>query len=436
MIILILLLLGTFAPAAAQAWPRCSSGCEASDLTVTDLRLDVHGCVGESGTATADVYVTFYKNTNAGRYCRVFVTDLWVNGVLYQDDLSKYFLPSLTGQGYFEEKVGTIEWPCGGELQLKDVLVEWDTNNKPCVEDCDNYPPSKCSFMPIGPSVRPPAIESVTQSSNYPCPGQDVVVTAHVTDADGTVTSVTLNYGSGSVAMTDVGGGNWQATIPGQAAGTTLTITVTAEDNDGNKVTTPPHDKTWSGPDCTITAPASVCAYSTGNTASVADAGEGASYEWTITGGTIAAGQDTPSITWTAGAPGTATIGVTVTSTYGCECTASTDVTLEDCSTDLSITKSDNPDPVAVGGLLTYTLTVTNNGPGYATGVVVKDTLPSCLTNAEYSTDGGSSWSSYVSGSDISLNDIPNGGSSTVLIRGEASCEDACKIVNTATVLE
>ncbi|MBI3990370.1 MAG: RHS repeat protein [candidate division NC10 bacterium] len=30
---------------------------------------------------------------------------------------------------------------------------------------------------------------------------------------------------------------------------------------------------------------------------------------------------------------------------------------------DLSITKADNPDPVTVGQKLTYSLTVTNNGP-------------------------------------------------------------------------
>jgi uncharacterized repeat protein (TIGR01451 family) len=49
---------------------------------------------------------------------------------------------------------------------------------------------------------------------------------------------------------------------------------------------------------------------------------------------------------------------------------------LEAGQTDLSITKVDNPDPVKVGGELTYRLRVRNLGPSDATGVIVTDTLP------------------------------------------------------------
>jgi uncharacterized repeat protein (TIGR01451 family) len=48
--------------------------------------------------------------------------------------------------------------------------------------------------------------------------------------------------------------------------------------------------------------------------------------------------------------------------------------------TDLKITKTDSPDPVSVGALLTYTLTVTNKKGDTAHNVVVTDSLPSEVT--------------------------------------------------------
>ncbi len=47
---------------------------------------------------------------------------------------------------------------------------------------------------------------------------------------------------------------------------------------------------------------------------------------------------------------------------------------------DLSITKTDSPDPVTAGNNLTYTITVTNNGPDAATTASWSDTLPAGTT--------------------------------------------------------
>jgi uncharacterized repeat protein (TIGR01451 family)/CSLREA domain-containing protein len=80
-------------------------------------------------------------------------------------------------------------------------------------------------------------------------------------------------------------------------------------------------------------------------------------------------------------------------------------------SADLAITKSDSPDPVLVGRDLTYTLTVTNNGPFQATGVVVTDTLPAGVVFI--SAPGCTQSSGTVT---CNLGSINNGSSASVVI--------------------
>jgi uncharacterized repeat protein (TIGR01451 family) len=59
-------------------------------------------------------------------------------------------------------------------------------------------------------------------------------------------------------------------------------------------------------------------------------------------------------------------------------------------SADVSITNSDAPDPVAVGGNLTYTLHVQNSGPNPAAAVTVTDPLPAGVTFVSAATTAGS----------------------------------------------
>jgi len=66
---------------------------------------------------------------------------------------------------------------------------------------------------------------------------------------------------------------------------------------------------------------------------------------------------------------------VAITDTSGLTDTDETDTPVQ-TRADLAVTKSDDPDPVIVGTLLTYTLVVTNNGPSVARNAVVTDTLP------------------------------------------------------------
>jgi hypothetical protein len=81
-------------------------------------------------------------------------------------------------------------------------------------------------------------------------------------------------------------------------------------------------------PSSVITAPSSVCPNSTGQGASVSDAGAGATYAWSITNGSITGGAGTRSITFTAGASGSVTLNVTVQH-GGCSSMGSVSVPIE-----------------------------------------------------------------------------------------------------------
>ena len=101
-----------------------------------------------------------------------------------------------------------------------------------------------------------------------------------------------------------------------------------------------------------------------------------------------------------------------------------------DQEANLSITKSDNPDPVEAGDLLTYTLMVENTGPDEAVNVVVSDDLPTGVTFV--STAGCNEDPNGVP--TCSLGSIPAGGIASYTIT--VSVDDGTQgiITNTASV--
>jgi len=98
---------------------------------------------------------------------------------------------------------------------------------------------------------------------------------------------------------------------------------------------------------------------------------------------------------------------------------------------DLSITKTDRPDPVFVGASLTYTLTVRNAGPDTATNVRVADALPAATTFVSVTSSQGTCTGGSVVG--CSLGSIPSGGRAAVTIVVRPTEPGA--LINTATVV-
>ncbi|MDH5686601.1 MAG: hypothetical protein OEZ48_01865 [Candidatus Bathyarchaeota archaeon] len=93
-----------------------------------------------------------------------------------------------------------------------------------------------------------PIIVSVTQSNDAPSVGEDVTITAHITDNVG-VDHVTIAHDNVDHSMTLESGnatdGYWVHTIPGPETETVIAYTVIAYDGAGNQATYGPHEKHW-----------------------------------------------------------------------------------------------------------------------------------------------------------------------------------------------
>lgn len=103
---------------------------------------------------------------------------------------------------------------------------------------------------------------------------------------------------------------------------------------------------------------------------------------------------------------------------------------------DLGISKVSEPAPAQPGRVLTYTLVVTNAGPGVVSGATVSDTLPTKLSGASWSCTASTGSSCTASGSD-NINDTVTllpGGRITYTITGTLVADAVATVVNTTTV--
>ena len=96
---------------------------------------------------------------------------------------------------------------------------------------------------------------------------------------------------------------------------------------------------------------------------------------------------------------------------------------------DLMVTVADNPDPVSRGGAMTYTITVTNNGPSTATGVRLTNRLPPLEIFSLMVSQGSSSIVSNEVVCDFGA--LASGASATLTYTGATFMTGT--IINTAT---
>ena len=108
-------------------------------------------------------------------------------------------------------------------------------------------------------------------------------------------------------------------------------------------------------------------------------------------------------------------------------------MTTVDVAADLSITKSDSPDPAVAGASLSYTVMVTNNGPSDATAVTLTDTLPAGVAFVSSTPDSPTCTESSGTVS-CTLGALNAGETTTVAIEVTVSSATIGTITNTASV--
>jgi uncharacterized repeat protein (TIGR01451 family) len=110
-----------------------------------------------------------------------------------------------------------------------------------------------------------------------------------------------------------------------------------------------------------------------------------------------------------------------------------TESTRATAEVDLSVSKSDSPDPVIAGTLLTYTLIISNLSTSEATGLILTDTLP---TQTTFISAAPSQGTCDESGGTVTcaLGDLDDGGAMQVTIVASVSPSARGAITNTAHV--
>ena len=274
-----------------------------------------------------------------------------------------------------------VTWTAGSGSSANISVTITDGNG--C--QCSNSQLVTINALPLC-TITAPAAVCATSTGN----------TASVPSAVGNAT-----YNWSITGGTTTAGNNTRQITWTAGSGASANISVTITDGNGCQCSSSTVVTINALPSCTITAPAAVCAYSTGNTASVPSAVGNATYNWSITGGTITAGNNTTQITWTAGSGASANISVTITDGNGCQCSNSRLVTV-------------NPRPTA---------TASNNGPVCRGGSISLFGGPNSM--ASYSWSGPGGYSSNLQNPILANVTESNTGTYTLTVKDANGCSDS-----------
>ncbi|MGB3459413.1 MAG: PKD domain-containing protein, partial [Halobacteriota archaeon] len=390
-LLLLLLLLGAFAPAAMAAdWPNCdwiqtpscdaefppNKSCVANDGRINKAWLGycnnatpIEPCT--PGALVDNVCIWAEFNKGPLRYQIYSFFDLYIDDQYqgsYCDCNDTIPFKTHVNRSIY----GPLQWTCGQELELKNVLVAWTVNsdcncsdpaccNSSC--DCEQGHP-KC-WGPKEIIVRAPLVANFTTAPQCYC--------TNIT-FNGTATGGSPSY-SYSWVFGDGNSDTGQNTSHHYGAAGTYTVNLTVTDSGTNTTTVSKDVQVWPTPvaDFTTNPPQQIyCHPFTFNDTTTGGTLPYQNWSWDFDDGSYSYQQNT---SHTYSANGTYNVTLTVKDAHNCTNSTIKTVVALNYTADLKITKTANVSSATVGTVIGYNITVNNTGNVNLTSVLVTDSL-------------------------------------------------------------
>ncbi|MFC1789777.1 PKD domain-containing protein, partial [Patescibacteria group bacterium] len=172
---------------AEPTWPDCiySNSCTANDVNINNIWLGdcttgdpLISCTSGVSVSTC-IWVELNNGTGSNRYSVTLLAEKYINDNI-DDNVDTCALDSLP-TGISSYNLENINWVCGDDIELKNIVIAWGTSGKVCSEsypNCNKYPGGQC-YKPTNIHVAAPLVADFSHEGQ--CSGDEVQFTADVT---------------------------------------------------------------------------------------------------------------------------------------------------------------------------------------------------------------------------------------------------------------
>ncbi len=210
--------------AFGQAFPDCRWNCRSNDVALESIYLEGPSTCLSGETIDATLYGMFVNGTGTERYDVTLLADLVITSDT-GSTVTELTVTNLTASippGATSLPIADISFPCGADVELRDVVVSWDTK-----EGGDLSCSARAVKCSMNPSIvvhdTPVPLVAEFSSSSLACVEVPVSFIDQTTGGTASSTSYYWDFGDGVGTSTNA---NPSYTFPSEGA-YTVSLTVT-----------------------------------------------------------------------------------------------------------------------------------------------------------------------------------------------------------------